>query len=190
MKASYISAIVILLILLVGMGWYSLSLQRQVEDLNARNKDLQSALAELQKTISDLKNENKKFQDRLVQLDQERQQLAKKLDEIGVKISLLIDFGNGSRLWFNNTILPYGSSLLNATLARAQPVKYTVSNIGVFVDEIMDVPNSPPWYWLWWKFEGERWIMGETAADAAKLRNDGIYAWKYSDTSKWPPEPP
>ncbi len=190
MKASYASAIIVLLILLIGVGWYSLSLQVQVEELSAQNRELRKALAEMQKTISDLQDENQELRNRLVQLDKERQQLAEELDEIGVEINLLIDFGNGTRLWFNNTILPYGSSLLNATLVKAQPVKYTVSDMGVFVDEIMGVPNSHPWYWLWWRFEDNQWVMGETAADAAKLKDGGIYAWKYSDTSKWPPEPP
>lgn len=190
MRVGYVSAIVILLILLVGTGWYSLSLQRQVEDLSAQNQDLQNALAELQKTVSDLQNKNQKLQDMLAKVDRERQQLAKELDKIGVEINLLIDFGNGTKLWFNNTILPYGSSLLNATLAKAQPVKYTTFETGAFVDEIMGVMNTNPWYWLWWKYEDGRWVMGETGADAAKLRDGGIYAWKYCDTSKWPPEPP
>ena len=183
MKTGYVSAIIVLLVLLIGLGWYSLSLQMQVEELSAQNRDLQNALADLQ-------NENKKLQERLVQLDRERQQLVEELEEIGVEINLLIDFGNGTRLWFNNTVLPYGSSLLNATLAKAQPVKYTLSDVGAFIDEIMGVPNSNPWYWLWWRFEGDQWAMGETAADMARLTDGGIYAWKYSDTSKWPPEPP
>lgn len=190
MRLNYLTAITVLLILLVGVGWHSLSLQRQVEVLSAQNQGLQSELTELRKALFELRDENLKLRSKVAEVEQERQRLAMELDKVGVRINLLIDFSNGTRLWFNNTLLPYGSSLLNATLVKAQPVRYTVFPMGIFVDEIMGVANARPWYWLWWKYRDGRWVMGETGADAEKLRSGGIYAWKYSNTGSWPPEPP
>ncbi|MEM3614180.1 MAG: hypothetical protein QXK91_02655, partial [Nitrososphaerales archaeon] len=41
---------------------------------------------------------------------------------VAFEVDLLIDYGNGSLVWHNNTLLPIGSSLLNATLKVSRSV--------------------------------------------------------------------
>jgi len=178
-----LSLSVVLLILLVGTGWYAISLQNEVAELRAQNQDLRNTVGELQQAITSLQQE-------ISVLKNEKDELTKELDEIGVEVDLLIDFGNGTRLWFNDTLLPYGATLLNATLLKAYPVKYSTSDLGAFVEEVMGVSNSNPYYWIWWEFQNGEWVIGEVAADMVLLRDGEVYAWKYSDTSVWPPESP
>jgi len=104
-------------------------------------------------------------------------------------VDLLVDFGNGTKVWYNDTRVPIGYTLLNLTYSRLHSVEYTVYPFGVFLNKIMGIPNQGTWYWLWWEYGQEGWKMGETGADAAKLKDGGVYAWIYTDTSKLPSSP-
>ncbi|MGB9631243.1 MAG: DUF4430 domain-containing protein [Candidatus Methanodesulfokora sp.] len=107
------------------------------------------------------------------------------------RINLLLDYGNGTRRWYNGTIVPLGSSLLNATMQVAS-VNYTLGAYGAFVNSINGVSNdkSKSMYWMYWVFRNGKWVLGEVSADNFKLKEGDIVAWFYENCSKWPPEPP
>jgi len=174
LNAKYGITIVVLLAISSISIWYCLNLSNEVSKLRSQNEELLEKIKALQRTVDELKSENER--------------LSNYLDEVSVSIDLLVKFGNGTKRWYNNTLLPIGFTLLNATCKMLQPVKYTVYSFGVFVDEILGIENKKPFYWLWWKYENG-WKMGETGADAEILKDGGIYAWVYTDTSK-PPSPP
>ncbi|MEM3510693.1 MAG: hypothetical protein QW158_03190 [Nitrososphaerales archaeon] len=110
---------------------------------------------------------------------------------VAFEVDLLIDYGNGSLVWHNNTLLPIGSSLLNATLKVSRSVEYLGSDMGVFVNGIDGVGTKvvqKGHYWIWWRFDKEKgeWTIGETAADQYMIKQGDILAWLYEDTSNYP----
>lgn len=108
-----------------------------------------------------------------------------------LRINLLLDYGNGTRRWYNSTLVPLGSSLLNAT-AQVASVNYTSGAYGAFVNSINGLSNdkSRSMYWIYWVFRDGKWVLGEVAADRFKLKDGDVVAWFYENCSKWPPEPP
>lgn len=126
-----------------------------------------------------------------VEADRRYNLLLSELEGIALEINLLIDYGNGSFVWHNKTLLPIGATLLNATLKVSRSVEYVGSEMGVFVTGIDGVGTKfvrKGYYWLWWRFDkaqGE-WVLGETAADRYILQRGDILAWVYEDTSTYP----
>lgn len=130
-------------------------------------------------------------------LQEENAKLSGLLRENTASVNLLFNFGNGTRKWYNGTMVPAGSSLFNATRkVFGAEVIATFSPYGVSVDEIAGVgPSSdrPAHYWMWYRWDSEmnKWVLGETSADQYKLSPGESVAWAFVDTSSWPslPEP-
>ncbi len=117
--------------------------------------------------------------------------LISELEEVSVEVNLLIDYGNGSRVWNNRNLLPIGSTLLNATLKVACSVDYVGGEYGVFVNGIDGVGTTitkKGYYWLWWRYDrySREWVLGETGADSYIISRGDILAWLYEDTSNYP----
>lgn len=117
--------------------------------------------------------------------------LLSELEGVAVEVNLLIDYGNGSMVWHNKTLLPIGATLLNVTLKVSRSVEYIGSDIGVFVTGIDGVGTKVVkrgYYWLWWRFDKAqvKWVLGETAADRYTLQRGDILAWVYEDASTYP----
>ncbi|MHA2067647.1 MAG: hypothetical protein ACXABY_25060 [Candidatus Thorarchaeota archaeon] len=118
--------------------------------------------------------------------------LASKIDEISNQVNTLVDYGNGTRLWYNSTLVPLGSSLLNATaMITDQAVEYGGEDLGVFVTGIGGVGTlneKTNHYWLWWRFDqssGE-WLIGNQGANQYIPVDGDVLAWLYEDTLKYP----
>lgn len=103
------------------------------------------------------------------------------LEALTMQVSILIDYGNGSREWRNNTRVPLGISLLNATRMVAE-VNYTVGHWGAFVNTINNVGGDPGRYWLWyyWSSSTSKWEIGPVASDAYVLHHGDILSWVYT----------
>ncbi len=117
--------------------------------------------------------------------------LLNELKDVALSIDLLIDYGNGTLVWHNKTLLPIGSSLLNATLKVSRSVEYISSDMGVFVKGIDDVGTKvvqKGHYWIWWRFDKEKgeWMIGERSADRYVIERGDVFAWLYEDTSNYP----
>ncbi|MEM2136725.1 MAG: DUF4430 domain-containing protein [Candidatus Methanomethylicia archaeon] len=110
-----------------------------------------------------------------------------------INVNILIDYGNGSRKWYNNTRITMGETLFDVML-KTLNVKYKAYPYGVFVEAINNVYNDPQKqrYWMWWRWdsEGRRWIMGEISCDRYLPVQGEVFAWKYTDIMEWPPKPP
>jgi len=126
-----------------------------------------------------------------VESDKRYRLLLSELEGVALEINLLIDYGNGSSSWHNKTLLPIGSTLLNATLKVSKSVEYVGSDMGVFVNGIdgigtKDVKKGH--YWLWWRFDKAQgaWVLGETSADRYILQRGDTLAWLYEDTTTYP----
>jgi len=99
-------------------------------------------------------------------------------------VSVLIDYGNGTLEWHNETEVPIGSTLLNVT-EKVADVNYTVYTFGVLVTSINGRGGDPNYYWIWyiWNATSSRWELGPVAADAFTLHHGDIVAWIYEKDS-------
>lgn len=113
------------------------------------------------------------------------------LSKYTIKANLLVNFGNGTRRWYNETTVPYGASLLNLTVEAVGDVEYSISSFGVFVNAISGIGSREVregYYWMWWRWEPEKsdWELGPSGAESYLVRNGDILAWFYEDTTNWP----
>lgn len=107
-----------------------------------------------------------------------------------ISVNLLIKFDNGTKKWYNNTTVPLGSSLFNATKKIAN-INYTQYPFGVYITGINGIIENKQQnkYWFWWYYSGNTWYMGPVAADKYIVSNNEILAWVYSpvNTTTWQP---
>jgi hypothetical protein len=115
------------------------------------------------------------------------------LKELGLSVSkastlsvnIVIDYGNGTVKWFNETEVPAGYTLFELT-QEIVTIKYSyysyMSPGHVFVDSINDKSNvgyTSYWLWNYWNNADKSWVPGPVGCDAWLLQNGGIYEWKY-----------
>lgn len=107
-----------------------------------------------------------------------------------ISVNLLIKFDNGTKKWFNNTLVPVGSSLFNVT-KKVASVNYTQYSFGVYVTGINGVMENKQQnkYWFWWYYSGNSWYTGPVAADRYIVSNGETLAWVYSpvNATTWQP---
>ena len=85
---------------------------------------------------------------------------------------LIIDFGNGTTLTYENV---EGTNVLDATNATVEVESDWYAD-SVFVTSIAGVPNDPD-AGLWWQY----WVndeLGPTAANKYEVEDGDIIAWK------------
>jgi len=121
------------------------------------------------------------------------QDLKQKLGEVSISVNMAIDYGNGTRLWFNETALPIGATVFNATVKVANPEpdpKYGESFI-IAINGVRQNENENK-YWLWWIWDETqaKWAPGPVADNEYALSNGQNVIWYLENTSTWPPLSP
>lgn len=117
------------------------------------------------------------------QLNSLREEYQKARDELEIfsaTIDLMIDYGNGTVTWYNDTRIIPGESLLSVTNKIAQ-VEYTESEFGAFINSINGVEGGMESFWIWNYYEGS-WKMGLTGAEKKYLHEGDIVSWEYTDS--------
>ncbi len=98
-----------------------------------------------------------------------------------IAVNILIDYGNGTMTWHNNTLVPFGSNFFTATITIAE-LNYTKGKYGIFVTAINGVGGDPNHFWIWyiWNSTTKSWDWGPVACDAYILHNGDILSWVYT----------
>ncbi len=113
---------------------------------------------------------------------QEYASLSREYEAVTMRVNIAIDYGNGTTDWHNNTLVPLGATLLNATetVADVQCTPYPQYQ-AVFIDAINDIPTTETHYWWWkyWDAETHEWKDGEKGADIHKLKPLETVMWQY-----------
>ena len=94
--------------------------------------------------------------------------------------SIAIDYGNGTRQWFNGT---FGPTLYDAMLQAGWGVSTTSFGVtGLYVNAINSVRENQTVsvYWGWWSWTSFGWTHGGTACDKYILSNQETVIWYYS----------
>jgi len=121
------------------------------------------------------------------------QDLKQKLGEVSISVNIAIDYGNGTRTWFNETTLPLGATVFNATAKVANPEpdpQYGESFI-IAINGVGQNKNENM-YWIWWFWDEtqNKWTPGPVANNEYTLSSDQTVIWYLENTSSWPPPSP
>ena len=134
---------------------------------------------------SDLSSSEKRYDD-----------VIESLDKISFSTDFMINYGNGSKIWYNNTRLPLGIDLYNATLiicsGNVNSTYYpeykshfitSIDGVGVFDD-----PEKMYWSWIAWYYDGVlgKWISYDVSSDMVYPNDGDILSWYFEDTSNYP----
>ena len=112
-----------------------------------------------------------------------------KLKEVSYTTNILLKYSNGTKVWFNQTLVPVGWSLFNATLkVLDKRVEYSIFYGSPFITAMNGVKATGSYAWMWyvWNATSSSWTLGETAANAYILRDKDTVAWYLVDTSAYP----
>jgi len=98
---------------------------------------------------------------------------------------ILLNFGNGTRLWYNNSQIQPGWNLFTATvvLTHGSVQAPFYPNLGGgehFVSGIDGVSNSKTTFWFIWTYDKtSSWKFAQVGADQLPVYNGSIFAWTY-----------
>jgi hypothetical protein len=100
------------------------------------------------------------------------------VDDYTIQIDILIDYGNETYVWYNDTRIAIRESLLNAT-STVTIVDKSSSEFGDFVNTINGVGGEANKFWIW-SYYDEGWQPGMVGADQWIMQNGDIVSWTYS----------
>ncbi|MEM2281099.1 MAG: hypothetical protein QXZ68_03815 [Candidatus Bathyarchaeia archaeon] len=108
-----------------------------------------------------------------------------------IRVIVLLDYGNNTRVWYTDVEVLGYASVLKATKAIA-PVEYLLYGADVWVEAINNIPNNSTakrfWMWWIWNFTAGEWGWGPVACNKYCLSDGDVVAWYY-ETEPWgPPE--
>lgn len=117
-------------------------------------------------------------------------------ETVVLSVSVVIDYGNGTLIWHNDTEMSAGSSLFELTrkIAAVNHTYYALIEPGhVLINSINDKASyidpsytwGYSWIWYYWDDAQKKWISGPVGSDAWLLEDGGVYKWNYEYWS-WP----
>lgn len=97
--------------------------------------------------------------------------------------SVLFDYGNGTRTWFNNTAIEAGWNLYIETVVLAKghvAAQWYPQYSAHFVTGIAGVSNTNTKYWFLWSYnKTASWQVSQVGADSILVTSGSVYAWTY-----------
>lgn len=119
--------------------------------------------------------------------------LADQFASISIKVNIFLSYGNGTKVWHNNTVIPLGATAFNATYSVAEDVKHTDygGELGIIVTSINGLANNSTHGWLYWYYDsGNLGWMGLQQSCAKHILHEGdIIALTYESYIPWPEKP-
>ncbi|MGQ9515042.1 MAG: DUF4430 domain-containing protein [Thermoproteota archaeon] len=121
-------------------------------------------------------------------LEQSYTRILSELEELTYSTNLLVEFSNGTKIWYNGTLVPIGSSLFNLTTRTVGDLEYQTMYGSVFITSIMGERNSGNFFWLWylWNSSTNDWVLGMVGSDQYILHDGDTLAWYFADISSYP----
>ena len=93
-------------------------------------------------------------------------------------VDIMIDYGDGNIVWYNDTRIQTGASVLDATILACE-TEYQTSDFGSYVTSIDGVAQDGSNFWLW-SFYDDSWESGAVGADQYYLHDGDIIGWTYT----------
>ena len=113
------------------------------------------------------------------------------LDRIGgvlIYVNTGVDYGNGTRAWYNNTKTLTGETLFDVT-KQVLNVTYQTSTLGTEVISINNVRKQGSFGWTYWIWNGtsSSWSIVWENADEYRVANGETFMWYYQNSFNPPP---
>jgi hypothetical protein len=115
------------------------------------------------------------------------------LESISLRISILVSYGNETKIWHNNTALPVGSTAFTAILALADTrYKDYGGELGILVTSVDSLASNSTHGWFYWSRNTEEstWALPEYSCAKYILHRGDIIAFAYESYMTWPPPNP
>jgi hypothetical protein len=116
------------------------------------------------------------------------------LGGISLKANILLNYGNGTTIWHNNTVLPLGTTAFTAVFSVVDEVNYTDygGELGILVTSINGVTNNSThgWFYWYWNSESAEWMLPSYSSAKYILHRGETIAFTYADYMEWPPPSP
>lgn len=112
----------------------------------------------------------------------------KQLEQLNVKYdtNVVIDYGNGTHTWYNDTLVQPGSNLYTVTvLVTNGNVNATYSSQfdSHFINGIGGIQNTNSEFWFLWTYDQSNttspWQMAQVGADQITVLNGSVFAWTF-----------
>lgn len=99
-----------------------------------------------------------------------------------IDVTLLIDYGNGTETWYNETTLIVGSTAFDALHAVAD-VQYEVHSFGMLITNIngREAGENSGWLWFLWDIEKLDWDYSLDAIDQYIMLPDDILKFEFTN---------
>ena len=100
-----------------------------------------------------------------------------------IEVDLLIDYGNGTETWHNETELIAGSTAFDALIAVAHDVQYEIHSFGKLVTNINGRKGgeNSGWLWFFWNNEKPDWDYSLDAIDQYILISDDVIKFEFTN---------
>ena len=95
-------------------------------------------------------------------------------------VHLLVDFGNGTRRWYNDTAVQPGWNgyLASLVLLKGEVQADWYPQYGEhFVTGVAGVSQTPTTSWFFWESSGGKWTIAQSGADGLQINNGTSIAW-------------
>jgi hypothetical protein len=115
-------------------------------------------------------------------------------ETVTLTVNISVDYGNETVEWYNETVVPAGSSLFQLTqeIAIVDPKYDQLAKPGhIFMEAINDkegyssdyidegYSDGYSWMWYYWDSNQQKWVSGPVGCDAWMLKDGGIYKWSF-----------
>jgi len=111
-----------------------------------------------------------------------------------VAVNTLLNFGNGTSKWFNETKVPVSWNFYNLTLYMARgnvESEWYPEYSEHFITGIDGISNSGAYYWGLWQYctNDQAWLYSNVGADKIALSNNQTMGWYFESDPHPPPVP-
>jgi len=115
-------------------------------------------------------------------------------ETVTLTVNISVYYGNETVEWYNETVVPAGSSLFQLTkeIAIVDPKYDQWAKPGhIFIEAINDkegyssdhidegYSDGYSWMWYYWDSDQQKWVSGPVGCDAWMLKDGGIYKWSF-----------
>ena len=100
------------------------------------------------------------------------------LEDFTILVDIMVDFGDDSVEWYNDTRVQIGSNVLDAAVLACD-AEYQTSEFGAFVTSIGGVAMDSESFWLWSMYE-DGWEVGMIGADQQVIHDGDIIGWTFT----------
>jgi len=116
--------------------------------------------------------------------------LSEVMESVSLRANILVSYGNGTKVWHNNTALPVGSTAFTSILAVAD-IRYKDygGDLGILVTSVNGLVSNSTHGWLYWYRDTEKseWVLPEYSCANYILHRGDTIAFAYQSFMTWPP---